>query len=582
MYTLILLLLYLSDVASISMIPSYLHHDKTTEFVGLAVKLNIGTPSSEYILIIDFNSNDITLKTSPEALSSTFSQENGGTDLVQVATQWYRFKMRVISSSSSLYEDCINCDGYLGLGKASQWWKLWPSMSFSAGTIVLGDTDDTFKTIQKCGFVLATCVDNSTAPGLCTFSATINGVSQLVRIDSSYETFLSPPLYADNVMFHNLYTTQKWNNLVIDITPPSISTEIRNSLKLLKSSFGLCSTNKSFTISVGDLVTQDKRGRRSFDVSSTEGDDDNSVLGLSIWKHWIVYVDMFHGYIAIRYSPIHEHVSGINLVMFIISVIMFVRWKMTNTNIKTFTKANERHNIVICVYGIMGITVAFVSIFEANTWTVLADFPVYRIATLATIIVGSLMAILMTISAFFVPETERLRSFRINVVKDVSLEHVVLTSMWLLLVERRTDGIHTFPGVLIQIFMTYNLLFYLMLTVLYYIYTWNFKNRTSIHFTLFMAFVLPAFFFYQVATCYLFFVEPFIVRSTAHINTTITGPMSLIGFALVVDLTVYTILLYARKASWKTMRSEAEKEEQQPISKPFRFTRLDLLFSKLE
>jgi hypothetical protein len=538
-------------------VPTYVYYEPSTDGLIYVLNLNIGSPSSNHKLAVDFDEDDILVTGFDlDSSSSSYSPVDGGTDLVKIFGKWYRAPVRSLPYPHSLRSRCPSCQGIFGMGQGSFVWTLWPYVTFSRGKLLLGGSSPVFQSESSSGCSYSIMQCSSMSSGVCTSRVEAEGRFYDMSFSSSYESRLPEEVFSSFSLGKSVYSAEAWEDLHLKLPAAESATRYAELAASSPSLYGEpCTESARMSIRSGSVITSDNRGLRKLRIA---GEGDSISAGVSVWKDWEVFVDRANGFVALRASVGEDHLSGWNLAMFLACLWLYIRSKTADTAMRLNNLKNARSNCVNIVYILLGVLIAFSSFEEREARAVMATAPGLSIY----VGISHSFCTLFTFACSALAATSKgpkgkIR-FRLNLIKDALYEHMVLTAAWVTLVPRSSDGVSSLPCVLVNAVTIYNLTYYLLVVLTYFVYSGVRGMMVSAPFTLTVLFVIPILYIAQSWLACVYFVRPYLLTVTASFGTGLATPIIMMGYALIVDSALYTIILYERRASWKMIVGRLE------------------------
>lgn len=517
----LLLLLFAVGVAgsSFSVLPVSLAVDPQTYVTIYVAELDVGNPSLRQVLAINFNLNGIYTAKSPHLYSSTYSAAANGSDFITISGNLYNIPVRPLFDLDNLKQFCSRCDGWLGMNAQSLFWRLWPSISFSAGSVMLGAVNDEFTGFTSCPFYATSC-SIVASDGLCTTTATVYNQTYRLRFSSDSRTFLPRQLYDQYIGGRNVYDRREWPSLPIY---PTTLTELPSEMLNIFGRLGMyfvpqCREPAVIKLEQWSFITQNIQNLRKLYILPDDNTTDLISLGVSGWRSTILHVDSVHNVMLFRSYLNYPHISPANLLFFTLCLTIFVRWKLSDTGLISWSRPDHRQNVANMVYMMFAVIISIVACVLEPTRNILSDYPLIYIMTCSIVGICSAALAFTFILASNMPTVDKDMYFRVNLVKDIVFEYLLLTAMWLLMLERRFDALSNTATTLIVLLAVDNLTFYIAAITIYYLYFGFGAAFRHSEFGLFTFIMFPMLYFYHLALTYLYFVRPYMLYLTAHVS----------------------------------------------------------------
>lgn len=555
--------------ASYSSISVTIKKDTNTDSIFYVASVFIGTPSAQYKLALDFSDNIIRLRRDISSISSSYSPSGYGSDLIQISGIWYRFPITTPLTNYDVTTNCPTCDGTFGFRKDSTIWSIWPSISFSMGSIVLGKFNDAFLESGGCPHFDINCNNNDTT-SLCSTIVFTNSGYYTAIFNAGSSTSLPPDLYYEFIGDHNIYSTEDWPFILLRFVNFDQDYDGNGNMILEDpieyliddpvggSFFGGCPTYPYIQIDSDAFLHQSINGHKKSSLQ-LNSDPFTIILGVNAWNDVVLHMNSISNNLSIKSYPRGNHVSSINLLLFCVMLWFYIRWKMTTTYMLSIEKKQSgRQNTITIIYILISIPIFFYEELSFTNRTILVNYPIVNIGTFSTMCFGVFVicfcwSILLTSKVPGISKT-----FRLNLVKNIIYEHLLLTTMWLCLIERRSDGLSNLGTLLVNITAIYNLIYYCMVTTTYYIFVGHsiFTKHMPFNFIIFI--LLMSLLFFQTYITYNYFASPFINYMTAHIGPDLDLPIFIVLFCVITGASTYMALLYEKRAIFNTVKFEKQ------------------------
>ena len=181
-------------------------------------------------------------------------------------------------------------------------------------------------------------------------------------------------------------------------------------------------------------------------------------------------------------------------------------------------------------------------------------------------------------------------NFRMNFVRNVTYETMLMTGLWRVVLERRTEGISSALTVVANVYIVFNTSFYFFLLLVYLLYTQGKKNKATTMSTsnpsssssssyhgeyalfgpdesiswLIITTGLLLLLGFEIFASYNYFTAP-LLQKNAQLYTEILLPALAVIFILVIDASLYMVRLYI-KFSLQSVIKEHIKSSDNSIS----------------
>ena len=536
----------------------------------------IGTPLVKYRLEVNFNTPDLIIYTDMKEKSTSYSMDSGGSDVVYIGNRHYRMPLISDPYGDLEPEDshCVRCRGVIGMRQDSIWWRLWPEISFGRASIVLGSVNAAFLQPSKCTACMVHCTANPLTRSLCETRAYIHAGNEsfghytiqfalhngIVRLPAK--------LYDAYMKGKNVYKDDhsKWPDIKIQMKGGNaLAAALRGPeglqrINALNLNAEHCPEEMTLTVRSSLLVhTLQNHGKI---MMLTRDEDDNAPiqLGTALFREAIFHRGVTNPVMLVQQSTTNDFLSIENLILLAILIWLLMKWKMTDISIsitKEFYRYNRTWNIL---YEFAAVPITIAAYVLPSTLRVLQDFQTLYIIT--GVLLGFTLALKVWGVMIVVRTHDRyehsLKSanhtliLEANLMRTIGHEILILLGMWLLLLERRLEAASTFLVLFVNVYIIYDLSFYLVIISVYYIYLWHYPvhwkmaQRDRSWMWSILVFSLPVIYAYQVFATFNFFARPLFVRNS-QIYKEVIIPSLIFLYLFLVSGAVYMVQLYMKK-----------------------------------
>lgn len=557
------------------------------------IHLFVGTPPESMQFEITFKTDAWIIYRNQRIRSVSYTEESGGSDIVYFGSKHMRLSM-IYDPTRELYGEhshCMICQGMIGLGRGSPFWQLWSEASFTSASITVGGINSLMESgIRGCSGCIIGC--NTDIVGdkcMCITEGRLENYfdgpnveesstySLQISIDSPV-TYLPSQLYDRYMAGKNVYKddyANDWDPIKI-VIPQIASMDTHMSENLLSKGIDVssCDTSLHLEIDPGTLVREFEVEGKSLLLRENPDPNDTSItLGNSMWNQFIFYRAAGGNYVYVQHHPVHDQLSLASILIFAVLFWYLIRWKMTDMNLEIGDRgARESGNWVNTFYELTGPILALVALLLPNARDILSDFPVlytlsiiiYVVAVLLDLVVmGSWMIIWLwkrpraLSSMQNVPNYVKRNSynmFRINFLRNITHETILMIAMWVILVERRTEGISSVLTVVVNVYNLYNITFHSTLFILFLVYAGregimqSEKDDVPSVLWVLTVLIMPLLLGFQVFASYTYFTAPLFMRN-AQIYKDIILPALVAFYLIIVNIAVFMVSLYTKKSS---------------------------------
>ncbi len=583
-----ILLLFLNNgVLCYDIIPTELVNGALPGERAYTLHLFVGTPPESLQFEITFKTDLFILYRQQRLHSVSYSEENGGSDIIFFGSKSYRVPI-VFDPQRHLYGEhshCIHCIGMIGFGKGSLFWQIWTDCSFTSISMIAGGLHDLMYSTgqKKCKGCIISCDVYSLDSSMCVTQGILenyrikndeNMHKIRISIDNPF-TYLPQKLYDRYMLGKNMFKDDPindWEPLKISVPQMKII-ELHLHSNLVQKGINVDSCEKSIRMIIdpSTLIYNFKVEGKTLLLKSNPDPNDTSItLGNSIWKQFIFYKTVNGEALFIQQHILHDHFSILSGIIFALLLWYLVRWKMTDmilTNIKdknTFQVGNWLN----AFYEFTAPILSLIAILLPNNRDILSDFPVlysisiviYSVALILELFVTALWTINWLKLKPYKREilTQNVYSiFRINFLRNITHETILMIGLWVIVVERRTEGISTALTVIINIYNLYNITFHVFLFLIYTIYSgWDgiiqntnkkYNQTTPSVFWILIILTLPLLFGFQFFASYVYFTAPLLMRNS-QIYKELILPSLVLFYIMIIILALEMVSIYMKKS----------------------------------
>lgn len=584
-----LILIFFTHVFSHVVIPAYIYDVPGTGKEVYAATVVVGSPAATRKLQISFEHNKVILHEDAERRSSKYDKKFGGTDIIHLGGK--EIRIPIISDPYKKLRvseiQCPDCEGILGLAEGSVFWRMWPNIAFSRGSITFGAIHKDFHLSANSPNYLLHCHDDL-GGYLCKTNATVKfGVYTYqveMDLDIGQQTIQLPAdiydTYTKGKSFIN-DDVEKWETIKIYARHPDSEHAKKSKINYGNSKEEYeVEHSTEIKITGPDLISQSPRTARfeRIDLSSNEGG--RIRLGTRILRDFVVQKNDLSENAMLHASPSSDHMPAANIYIFIVIGAAFMMWRITDYVDMGSAPANytsleiesgwrgwvvSRHkqirNRPITLFFEFAIPIlVFVSnaVLESSR-NILMSYPlVYWLVWVILIVAAGFKITSLYLSKSFKQEVlgrgRHVQSsnifdseFELRIMRNLSQEVILLTGGWILLLPRRIDALSNILVFGVSIYITFTVFSYILLIIFYFSqkkWSDNFNERGILWFLLYNAILTVL----QAAASIQYFYPPFMVANTRTYVTLIL-PLTIFLFILAFILAFYTLKLYVR--IWK-------------------------------
>ena len=553
--SLALLLLSLGTILA-TIIPTSIEYNYRTGDSHYTLWLSIGNPDRMYKLSLDFSHSELILFHDLSRISRSYSPA-GSNDVVRFSELVQRLAIRLDPYRTEASTSCLGCDGILGASRDSPLWTIWPFISFSPGAIRFGELHPLLRDDPKCLSAVLPC-NYTVESSICDIDARMAKVNgRHAKVVFSYDTHTILPYWAyqSHIEGHNIYDGssgardgKSWRPIRVEIDrlkPESDHASSVSSIEHQGYRWRHCAEEGPggrwvFLIRGEQLVSPVNVGvERHLLVG--HHDEDTLIIGIDIWRHLIVHKDNIHQVMVVRSFATQSHLSDGNIFMLFVIFYLFIKRKM-DPHVLGQPWQQAWYSMVLQVVSVPIIAIAFGL---QSTRLIMDDFRTIYLITGVSLLVFVLVQLAVVFRFFGIHEYMR------NTVNNIGHEAALLITMWILLLERRTDDISTFLTAAISVFLIYEMAHFIITIGIYYQHVRpggrSITPSTHPLYHIFLLVFVPGIFIWQVVASYIWFMRPFLVRALADLDSRLTDIVLVVIILFVINTALYISWLFVRK-----------------------------------
>lgn len=566
--------------------------------------VRIGSPVKSYKLQVSWDDSDIILfgdyYVTNEKTYSTINYSNqfrNGQliDIIYIGNSYYYLPIKVDGnkrySNDEHFATCPTCDGIIGFGRSSTFWRLWNGeITFSRDLIELGKPRHLDKLKPTTGKLK--CDDNlNNFCAIDSYYQHNNKNYKILFTSQLYNIYVPESIYNDYVSGKNVYQDQmeSWDTFKVHVPlmeEGDDSEQKVSEIKLLPNSL---QTSTQYKVKKKRILINDISSQAHYDEGINNGD--HIIMGLAMLQDSVIYKNEMEGYMVMYAIDTAHHYSAINLVLFWSQFMLLIRWKLTDPVLR-INSLNENvywGNAMTVLFEFISLFIAILIYVLDSTQRVLHSFVFVDVIVSVELVIMTLFNIGCTVFLTYLskkpvreqrryPRRDIATFFHLNMVRNVCHDTILITSLWLVLLERTQVSMATVPTVLINLFGFYNLSFY-MQEALFVPLAEKFSKirRGSLYyfnaFTLMFNFgILPFLFFIQLGLAYSQFMKPWIDENAPYLND-IDDQLCILVLIIVFLSAFETLEKYIAKYNRDVMRQylaenkekESDEEKQKEI-----------------
>lgn len=378
------------------------------------------------------------------------------------------------------------------MGKNSIIWQLWNEISFSRSRITFGSVNKRIKEeAEKSPLVLLQCGEHNerekttttTTPppsfqnGLCTVNASLEYSGRVFRnlevvIDPTFQDIILPSFVYDLITFGmDIYNQDEESWSSFDLVFKEGITE--TSLLKSHSPMEVEHFTKEMTITVKPEKFVKDIGGGKKDLVLKRGDETTHrhrvTLGTESLKNLIIHKNR-SGYMTIQNFITFDSISATNLILFAIQVVLWLRWKILHLELLKETKTKRKATFLNTFTRLLGIAITITSVALPQNQMLLGENEPLFYGTIALVAFSLLLELpfLLSFQQVIKFDVEKyLTHFEYNLISSFSHEVLLLTGMWVLILQERVEGTGGPFLLVLNVLLLYSVSSYLVMTTHY-------------------------------------------------------------------------------------------------------------------
>lgn len=542
-------------------------------------RLFLGTPPEPLTLEISFKVSSLVLYRDQHKHSISYYAPDPS-EIIYFNDQHYRLPVEYnpYRHFDHFEPQCSNCEGVLGLGKGSPFWQIWRDASFTLGSITIDDLNPLMRgTSGVCKGVFLKCDEGGS---ICTTTATLLNDNKTYAVHLDFEStrvYLPHQFYDQYMQQKNLYfdDIDTWPKIELQFQGSQLADE--NLVANLKNR-GLdpksCKSDITMAVDPNHLLHEfEVEGKIILIKPNLFANDSSITLGNNIWKHFVVHRTHQGDYLYVQSHPLQDHASAWALILFIVIFWYFIRWKLTS--ISYFVKdkkVEKRLTWLNLFYEITAPFLVLATFFFPNIKNVLNDFPVLLFSSVGIYLYSAILNFVLlavfitTLQGRRIPITTKknlMFNFELNYLRNITHETILMIGMWVILLEKRDEGVANAISVIINVYIVFNISIHFnvfMVTSVYYLYAPQ-RYRSTFGTWGIAALTILGLFFAQIFISYVYFVNPFLQKNSQIYEQII------LPFLIVLYIILFSIATYISSLKFKTaiLQILNEKGKKEPV-----------------
>lgn len=443
----------------------------------------IGSPPQTYRLQIDFGYDKIALFKDLTEVSTTFSKQRGGYDVVFFHKTNYFVpvvsdpRRNAINQMRNEFM-CVDCVGILGMSYDSVFYKIFNKVGFSTSYISLGKHPDESRMQDASKIHHVNC--ESYAKGLCSTSGSISFGnvhynSMRIEIDPSMQGIVLPPqIYDEYMEGKNVYSNSNHHSNWEPIEIRSFDTTFWRTVDMkIGEKQKEWTESLEYTLHPNNFVYESRTRARILGINRGPEDiiyQNKTVrLGDSVLRNLLIERTS-EGLFLTEFQTF-DNIDDVNLFFFIIQVILTLRWTVVNQNIYDLTTDwNLKYPWFEIFFEWTGVVISIVAIFLPQTFDLLENHQDIYIGTWFLLGFAVILKVFLKI---YLSVTDKINYFIHRYtghyvrLTDSFLTHVILlTGLWILVLQSRTEGGNSPLLFLVNVLLLFIISFYFIVASL--------------------------------------------------------------------------------------------------------------------
>ena len=455
------------------------------------IKVDVGDPQITYKLQASFEHDDIIFWRDLSITSTTWSDDLGGSDIIQVDGKFHRLPIILdIYGRTSLESKCLDCSGIIGLSSKSILWKIWPEMSFSVSKLSLGEMNDVISSNNKDSVLLIECKDST---GLCKTEGEISFGHSIFRnlsiiIDPSIQGIIMPPKIHDRyILGKDIYKDDisKFPNIEINIKPEiekksdavEFVEHLNSKYKTAINQKGL-KKNQKLIINPQTLVKYNEKNGKNFLLKRGNQNNENVItVGTESMKQ-LVFHKRSPEFVVVQNFITFDDLPVENYLLFLTQLILSILWKSGHIDLFKHRRATTS-SFFDKLDQFLGISITIVSLVLPQNLEILKENSKLFYGTIAIVSFSIFIYIARILSVEKILKynfTDELNDFELNAIESFSYEMIVLSGLWVLLLQYRVENNESIFLLIVNIWVLYTTSVYFSFLTHYLLSIFIFNN----------------------------------------------------------------------------------------------------------
>jgi hypothetical protein len=416
---------------SCEILPSYIKYDKSSGSYYYIVKIAIGNPSFKYKLVVDFSSNNLILGKHPSQHSLSWSDDRNVNTEILCLRDCYRIEFKY---NQKVYESvCRNCDGIIGFGKKSFFWKLFSGVLFKPNYIEFY-SNQTPK-IFDCSWNTLECInDEESKDRLCEVPAKFDNKEMRFSWNPTPQMYLPEQILSKVSKGKNIYTTKTLPDLKISFNPNQQHGCEKK-------------TDTPYSINLNEQLTKDSKSDTIFNAITSPR---NNVItsGVIFQKNFDIYYDNVNQKMVVKNFSRTLRFSSSELMVLAVIIVFIIRFKTSRGNcIFDSDEGFNFYDYISYFYQIFGLILIPITLNLPNIWNTLSRELVPTWISISVLIINAVIQVFMISCsiAYKIEHFSPLKKFHnkviFGIVNSFTHQYVLIYCSVFILTERSVDGI---------------------------------------------------------------------------------------------------------------------------------------------
>jgi hypothetical protein len=447
----------------------------------------------------------------------------------------------------------------VGFGYNSFFWKKWNKINFSRASITLGGVPEHMASFP---ITYLSSIQEKTSDEMwvfpCEFAVGGEKLGQFRLKVSLGTSGIQVPewiydVYTKGRNFYQDPGRQGWEPLDIMFTPHTLMGEVPPPLMLGKDS--IVEPGAALRIKGDDLIKKKLGSPLKIFLKASVAENRTIQIGVQFLRHYSVLATKTSSLVALQSTQGSESLSYENQLFFFILVTLLFRLKLTGINAPTESFGSYNNEVFGICAELFAMVISLVSFFLPGSLDIASGYPQLYYPSLVIVIINvgfkawciyeSVEFLYSDRSAKMPPTVLKDRKVETNIIRNTTQDILIMTAMWMLLLQRRLEYLSNALVLLLNIYLVYDITSLFIIIVIYIVLIRSSKRSGVIGIFGVTAVLMVV---YQVFATLNFFARPIYVRDYQEYEQ-IVVPALAVAWLILVALSMRTADTYLRNAN---------------------------------